>query len=94
VLRRVGEPLDEMHASTPQYGVQIRAGAHGEHRLTCSRAYFPGSECRVSLRDPAVLWHTDVPEARHAPIQLAPGTWAWNANRELSENEIIVQVRD
>jgi len=94
VLRRRGDaPTDGPYAPTPACGFQVAAGAHGEHRLFCPAMYTAEDGGLVCLQE-ARLVHTDAPEGRHGPKRLAPGHWRISRVRELSLEDVIVQVTD
>jgi hypothetical protein len=93
VLVRVGDPGRGNYDSTPVGGIQLAAGQHGEHRLISSACRWdePGI---IELKEEGLLVHTDVPEARHGSIRLAPGRWEHRSLRELGADQVVQEVAD
>lgn len=92
VLERMGDCRDTAGCSpAPSGGWLMARGAHGDHRLFADLGLIVGDT--VTLPNGGVVVHTDVPNARHGAIALAPGMWAKRALREMLGNE-IVKVQD
>jgi hypothetical protein len=80
------------YRATPEAGVIISAGLHGEHRLIApAYAIVDGV---VHLPQGGWLVHTDVPEERHGTLTYAPGAYRHMKLREMSLEGMIQEVRD
>lgn len=94
MLRRV-EAADLPAAPTTRTAtrLQLAAGQHGEHWLLA-----PGivvlPDGIVVLPEGGSVVHTDVPEARHGTICLAPGAWQHWRLREVLADDTVVEVAD
>lgn len=88
LLRRLGPTTRR----PPVRAIQLAAGSHGEHWAIGAAALAAG----ILDVGPAgvVVVHTDVPEARHAAIALAPGCWQIGIQRELGLDSVIRKVVD
>ncbi len=93
VMRRIGDASPARHLPTPDGGVLISAGRHGEHRLIGDAVHW-GPLGTVSIQGHAVLVHTDVPSARHGSVVIAPGTWNYTKLRELAAGDVVQEVQD
>ena len=91
ILVRVGDAT-EVGEPTPEGGVVLSAGAHGEHRLVAERHARTGDVEHLPLG--GVVVHTDAPHARHRALQLAPGAWWCGGLQELTADEVVVPVRE
>lgn len=90
VLVREGDAPED--ASYSETHAMLAAGAHGEHRFL-GDAEWRSTEALLIVREGVVV-HTDVPDARHDSIRLAPGAWRYHTIRELSTDDVVVEVRD
>ncbi|MEM3116784.1 MAG: hypothetical protein QW136_00030 [Nitrososphaerales archaeon] len=91
VLKRIDSSTRRGEA-TPEHGLVIAAGAHGEHRLIAPAVVILEDDT-LDLIDGGILVHTDVPSGRHGAIRLTPGRWKVYRQRELESGE-AVRVRD
>lgn len=90
VLERVGDLPDDFQPQDTH--ALLAAGSHGEHRFL-GRAEWRNTEALLLVEDGVVV-HTDVPDARHGSVRLAPGTWRYANMQELSTDNVVRQVID
>lgn len=76
-------------SKTPDGGLVLADGTHGEHRLFASR--YRMIENRLSLPDGGTVVHTDQPHARHRPCSLTAGVWRVGRSREISPVDFMEQ---
>jgi hypothetical protein len=86
---------------TPEEGLLLVAGRHGEHRAI---------GCAVLEREAAdavtgdatlhvghagvIVVHTDEPAGRHAPLRLGGGTWRVERQQEMGLDAVVRRVKD
>ncbi len=93
VLWRVGDANPKIACiPTPKYGLGLIEGRHGEHRLVADAYHIEGT--RMTLPAGGVVLHTDAPEGRHAAVRLAPGTWCYDRQQQLTADAVVVKQED
>lgn len=97
---------ERANASDP---IVMATGRHGAHVMLCApgttytaghaRPIDPANDRPAELRaihltGPAVIIHTDRPDGRHRAITVSPGRLSWWIQRELSTDDLVVEVAD
>lgn len=90
VLERTGDA--ESGKATPEWGIEVAHGQHGQHRIIATAYHRDGDV--VHLAGGGLVVHTDVPSARHGAIRLTPGAWQIRRLRELDTDSTVQQVID